>query len=311
MWANQYTPTQKHRWQWLIAAAVGVCLLIVATRHAAAITPIPNPPPAPGSYGLEATKTQPPPTQGATISTPVNGASFSTSPITVSGLCPTDLLVQVYNNGVLVGAINCVNGSFSLQITLFTGQNDITATVFDDLGQAGPESNKVSVTYNNASFTAFGTLITLTSNYGRRAANPGSTLTWPLLLSGGTGPYAFSIDWGDGTPPDLKSVQLAGEVDISHVYDKSGIYHVTVKVTDVNGVSAFIQLVAIANGTPTNTGSTSGSSKGGTITVVKILWWPALICLVLLLPAYWLGRRSELVTLHKKLERDIANYKEL
>jgi hypothetical protein len=169
----------------------------------------------------------------------------------------------------------------------------------------------VTVTYNNADFSTFGALITLTSNYGRRAANPGSTLTWPLLLSGGTGPYAFSIDWGDGSKPDLKSVALAGEVDISHVYSQSGIYHVTVKVTDVNGVSAFLQLVAVANGTPTNTGGASGNSKGGSTTVTKVMWLPAAVCLLLLLPTYWLGRRSELVSLHRKLERDAANYKEL
>lgn len=312
MWVT-YTQTKHQTRAKLFGAALGLCLLVAALPlHAyAAITPIPNPAPGAGSYGLEATKTQPPPTTSATISTPGNGSSYATSPITVSGLCTTGLLVQVYDNGALVGAINCQSGSFSIQVSLFTGQNDITATQYDDLDQAGPESNKVTVSYNNADFTAFGTLVTLTSNYARRAANPGSTLSWPLLLSGGVGPYAFSIDWGDGTPADLKSQALAGEVDISHVYDKSGIYHVTVKVTDANGVSAFLQLVAIANGTPT-AGSTTGSSKGGsTTTVSKVMWIPAVVGLVLLAPTYWLGRRSELVTLHKQLERDMANYKEL
>jgi len=288
-----------------------ILMVAVIAPSASAITPLPNPPPAPGSYGLEATKLQPPPTTSATIATPVNGASFTTSPITVSGLCTTGLLVQVYDNQVLVGAINCTTGSFSLQVSLFTGQNDLTTVQFDDLGQAGPQGNTVTVSYNNASFAAFGTLITLTSNYGRRAANPGQTLTWPLLLSGGTGPYAFNIDWGDGTKPDLKSQALAGEVDISHVYSQAGIYHVTVTVKDVNGVSAFLQLVAIANGTPTNTNGSGTSTKGTTIIATKVLWWPAVISVVLLPPAYWLGRRSQLVSLHRKLERDAANYKEL
>ncbi len=292
-------------------AVIGVApLAITSLASASTLNPIPNPPPAPGSYGLEATKLQPPPTTSATISTPASGASFTTSPITVSGLCTTGLLVQIYDNGVLVGAVNCTSGSFSLQVSLFTGQNDLTTTQFDDLGQPGPQGNTVTVNYNNASFTAFGTLVTLTSNYGRRAANPGQTLTWPLLLSGGTGPYAFSINWGDGTKPDLKSQALAGEVDISHVYSQAGIYHVTVTVTDTNGVSAFLQLVAIANGTPANTNG-SASSKGGTITVTKVVWWPSVTGIVLLLPAFWLGRRSELVSLHRKLERDAANYKEL
>jgi len=285
------------------------CLLTFASPGvASAITPLPIPPPGVGSYGLEATKLQPPPTTSATIVTPNDGASFTDSPITVSGLCTTDLIVQIYDNGVLVGAIDCVNGSFSIQVSLFTGKNDLTTIQFDDLGQAGPQGNTVSVTYNNANFQAFGTLITLTSNYGRRAANPGQTLTWPLLLSGGTGPYAFSINWGDGSALDLKSVALAGEVDFSHVYDKSGIYHVTFKVTDVNGVSAFLQVVAVANGKPEQT---TGETKKTIVTITKILWWPAVICLILLPAAYWLGRRSQLVSLHKKLERDIANYKEL
>jgi len=287
-------------------------MLVIASPTAVnAITPIPNPAPAPGSYGLEATKLQPAPTTSATISTPANGASFSTSPVTVSGLCTTGLLVQVYDNGALVGAINCTSGSFSLQVSLFTGQNDLTTTQFDDLGQPGPQGNTVTVSYNNASFAAFGALVTLTSNYGRRAANPGQTLTWPLLLSGGTGPYAFSINWGDGTKPDLKSQALAGEVDISHVYSQAGIYHVTVTVSDANGVSAFLQLVAIANGTPANVTGGSSSSKGGTTTVTKVVVWPSAVSIILLAPTFWLGRRSELVSLHRKLERDAANYKEL
>lgn len=289
----------------LIAGIISLNLIAPAYAAAPVITPIPNPPPGAGSYGLEATKLQPPPTDGATISTPGSGASYTTSPITVAGICPKGLLVQVYDNGVLVGAIDCAGGSFSLQVSLFSGQNDLTAIVYDDLNQAGPTSNTVTVTYNNASFSAFGQLITLTSNYARRAANPGSTLTWPLILSGGTGPYAFSIDWGDSSTPDLKSQAFSGEVDISHVYKQAGLYHVTVKVTDANGVSAFLQLVAIANGSAT---SASGSTSGGTSsttgsTITKVIWLPAIITLILLFPAYWLGRRSELVSLHKQLKR--------
>jgi hypothetical protein len=302
---------QKRLSTWVSVLVLGCLLAIAQPKSVHALNRIPNPPPSANSYGLEATKPHAAPTQAPTISTPGNGGSYTTSPITVSGLCVTDMLVEVYDNDALVGSVNCKDGSFSMQVTLFTGQNDLKATQYDDLDQASPDSNVVSVTYNNANFSAFGQLITLTSNYGRRAADPGSTLTWPLLVSGGNGPYAFSIDWGDGTPAELKSQALAGEVDISHVYDQSGIYHVTVKVTDVNGVSAFIQLVAVANGKPSTSGSTSGNSKGGTTTITTVIWWPAVVCLVLLLPTYWLGRRSELVTLHKQLEKDMANYKEL
>src|SRR5690606_18971659 len=169
-------------------------------------------------------------------------------------------------------------------------------------------SNTISVTHNDLNLSAFGALITLTSNYGRRAANPGQLLTWPLQVSGGTGPYAFSINWGDGSEPDLKSSPLAGEVEISHVYARPGVYQVTVKVTDVNGVSAFIQLVAIANGEPA---ATTDVADQRIVLRTEIIWWPAFVTMILIPLTYWLGRRSQMVTLRKKLERDIANYKEL
>src|SRR4051794_15775617 len=86
-----------------------------------------------GSTGLQGTVTAPPPTQAATITIPHSGQAFSSTPITISGLCPNNLLVEIYKNGVFSGATNCANGSFSLQIDLFDGQNDLVAKVFDNL----------------------------------------------------------------------------------------------------------------------------------------------------------------------------------
>jgi hypothetical protein len=297
--------------KYLIPVAVVIVGSLFSVGSAsAAINPIPTPSPESNSYGLEATKKQPAPTTGATITVPGSGATFTTSPVTVSGICPNDLLVQVYNNGVMAGSTICKGGSFSLQISLYAGQNELSASVFDSLDQTGPDSNKVSVTYNPNNFTAFSSLVTLTSAFGRRAANPGSTLTWPLQLSGGSGPYAFSIDWGDGKPSELKSQGVAGVVDIEHVYSKAGIYNLTVRVTDANGVSAFLQLVAIANGQVSTTGTTDTTQKTAT-TVTKVLWLPAAVGIILAFPAFWLGRRSELVALRHKLEKDAASYKDL
>jgi len=307
---------RNRRASWWAATAVAGCLFAVAALFIpvsarAAINPLPIPPPSFNSYGLEATKQQPPPKDPAVITSP-GGGSSGNGTITVSGLCKDGLLVQVYDNGVLVGAVMCKNGSFSLQITLFPGQNDLTAIQYDDLGQASPVSNLASITYNvGFEIAGFGTPITLTSNYGRRAANPGATLTWPLILSGGVGPYAFSIDWGDGSTADLKSVALAGPINISHVYKNAGLYRVTVKVTDVNGVTAFLQLVAIANGNVTKPTTSDAGGNTKTIVVNKVMWLPAAICLVLLPLSYWLGRRSELVSLHNKLEKEMSQYKDL
>jgi hypothetical protein len=293
--------------QWTVPVVIGMCLLalFICVRPASAITAIPTPNPKPGSYGLEATKTQPPPTQGATITTPGNGASFNTSPITVNGICPNDLLVQVYNNGVMVGSVMCKGGSFSLQVSLFAGTNDLTAIVYDDLDQAGPTSAVTTVTYTDTRFTAFGSAITLTSSYGRRSAAAGTNLSWPLQLTGGTGPYAFSIDWGDGVAPELKSQALSGVVTLSHAYKKAGIYQVNIKVTDVNGVSAFLQVIAVSNGKVDGTASADKTESDSTGTA-KVMWIPTIVSLVLLAPAFWLGRLSQLTSLRNKMlkERD-------
>lgn len=299
--------------QWAFLTLVGTCLLalFVFAYSAHAINQIPTPPPSPGSFGIAATKTQAPPTQGATISTPGNGSSFTNSPITVNGICPTGLLVQVYDNGVMVGSVMCTNGSFSLQVSLFPGTNELLVTVYDDLGQAGPSSNTVTVTYTDTRFSAFGTSITLTSSYGRRSAAANSQLDWPLQLSGGTGPYAFSIDWGDGTPSELKSQAVAGVVTISHVYKKAGIYQVNIRVTDKNGLSAFLQVIAVANGKVDGTTaaqSTDNTDKTAATKPPQILWIPIIVLLLLLPTSYWLGRRSELIILRNKMLHDRDKY---
>jgi hypothetical protein len=291
---------------------IGVCLLALFMHggSVSAITQLPTPNPKPGSYGLEATKTQPPPTQGATITTPGNGASFTSSPITVNGICPNDLLVQVYNNNVMVGSVMCKGGSFTLQVSLFAGTNDLTAIVYDDLDQAGPTSNVTTVTYVDTRFAAFGASITLTSSYGRRSAAAGSELAWPLQLSGGAGPYAFSIDWGDGGAPELKSQALAGIITLTHAYKKAGIYQVNIKVTDVNGVSAFLQVIAVSNGKVDGVASSTGATDAGTATPAKVLWIPAAVSSVLLVPAFWLGRRSQLISLRNKMLKERGDEKQ-
>jgi hypothetical protein len=283
--------------------------LVVCAPHVGALTPLPEPDPQPGSYGLEATKTKAAPTRGATITTPGNGSSFANSPITVSGICPNNLLVQIYNNGVMVGAVPCSGGSFSIEVSLFAGDNELTAQVYDEVNQTGPVSNVVTVRYTDTSFTAFGELITLTSSYGRRSAAVSMPLSWPLQLSGGTGPYAFSIDWGDGSDPELKSQPLAGVVTINHLYKRAGIYRVNIKVTDANGVSSFLQVIAVANGKVDGAAAANADDSdesAGVNQTQQIMWAPTAASLILLLPTFWLGRMSQLTSIRNKMlkERD-------
>jgi len=296
--------------QWVLPITIGAYLLalLFLPSPVSAINQIPTPDPKPGSYGIAATKTQDPPTVGATITTPGSGGSYNTNALTVSGICPDGLLVQLYNNGVMVGSTMCTNGSFTIEISLFAGINELSAIVYDNLEQAGPGSNTISVTYTDTQFTAFGALVTLTISYGRRSASAGADLVWPLQLSGGNGPYAFSVDWGDGSDEVLKSQSLAGLVNINHVFKKAGIYPVNVKVTDSNGVSAFLQVIALSNGVLD--GSEAAEVVEETKEVTRVIWIPAAIAVALCVPIFWLGRRSQITSLRNKMLKERDTYKE-
>jgi hypothetical protein len=258
-----------------------------------------------GSVGLTGKISAPPPSQGASISFPRNGQSFDNVPIVVTGICPDGLLVKIFKNNVFAGSVQCTGGNFSLQMDLFVGTNELVARVYDDLDQPGPDSEVVSVTFESSNFNA-PTRVTVTSNYAKRGANPGQTLTWPIILSGGTGPYAFSVDWGDGKESDLFTEPFPGTIELNHIYDEPGIYNVIVKVVDTNGVTAFLQLVGVANGplSQTNdTGTDESSNTGFTTTKTKIIWWPAAVIVPFAVSTFWLGKRYMLRTMKKRIER--------
>lgn len=258
-----------------------------------------------GSVGLEGKISAPPPTEAATITTPNDGQSFDSSPITVAGLCKTDLLVKLFSNNVFVGSVLCEGGSYSLQVGLFSGRNDLVARVYDNLDQAGPDSNVVTVTFVDANFAEFGTSLTLTSNFARRGANPGTELTWPIVLSGGNGPYALSVDWGDNSGTDLQSAEFAGNITLRHTYSQAGVYQVTIKATDENGSTAYLQVIAVANGEVTGAAGGTGENgaAGGTTTKISPEWYLFVLVLPLLLVAFWLGSRNELYVIRKRLDR--------
>lgn len=290
--------TMKRALWWLNAVAAIAVLGALPVKPVAAAGAFPAETSS-GSVGLQGTISTEPPKQAPTITTPGNGATFSTIPITVSGLCQTNDLVKVFDNNIFMGSALCQSGSYSVQIDLFSGQNQLVARQYDALDQASPDSNTVTVTYNDASFLQFGTHVELTSIFAEKGAPPGQELDWPIILSGGTGPYAVSVDWGDGSPTDLISVDTPGTINLKHVYKNAGIYKVVVKATDKNGGTAYLQLVGQATGSGQNN-STKGNSS---LVRVEVLWWPALAMLPLIFAAFWVGRRYELYVLRKQLER--------
>lgn len=253
-----------------------------------------------GAVGVEGTIPSSPPTDAPTITAPTNGQVFTTLPITVAGLCQSDLLVEVFKNGVFSGAVQCVGGSYSLQIDLFSGRNDLVARQFDALNQASPDSNTVTVTFND-SLPSSGPRISLTTAYAKRGAAPGDTLSWPITISGGTPPFAVSIDWGDKSTPDLLSQDTAGDILLQHIYNQSGIYNITIKASDSKGQTAFLQVVGIGNGPIQQTTATARPTTGTTSNRIIIL--SIAIAIPLLLSSFWLGKKHQLQVIRTRIRR--------
>lgn len=286
----------KYRFLCRLLLTVVLCAGVLSGSAAAVTNP------QSGSVGLQGQISAPPPTQGATIAFPLNGQSFSKLPINVTGLCPKGLLVKVFKNNVFAGSVDCTNGSYSVSIDLFNDRNELVARVYDALDQAGPDSNIVTVTFNDGS-TILGPRVSVTTNYAKRGAPPGSILTWPITISGGTGPYAVSVDWGDKKSPDIISRPFGGEFNITHTYDSAGVYNVIIKVTDKNGQSAFLQVVGVGNGPIAQDTAAANSKTPTTIVQQKLIWWPLAVLIPLILTTFWLGRRHQLTIIRKKLER--------
>lgn len=248
--------------------------------------------PQSGSVGLTGTVNGPPPSTAAVIGSPQNGSHTTTVPITVSGTCPTGTFVDIEKNSVFAGAADCAgDGTFSISIDLFVGINHLVARVSDALGQFGPDSAPITVTYDaptvGSGAVAVGRQMFLVADETVVAGEPNVELLRTIKIVGGTAPYALSWDWGDNTNA-LESVTVEGSVSHSHAYARPGTYHVIVQATDSAGNAAFIQLLTVVNGavaTGTN-GSNKSDLPGSLLTA-----WPLLAEAIFLVLMFWLGER--------------------
>lgn len=253
------------------------------------------------SVGITGSIAADPPTTGATITFPTTPQEFSETPITVTGICPAELLVKIFKNQVFAGSTICdTRGTFTLEIDLFSGRNDLTAIVYDALGQPGPVSNTSSITFNDRRGSIGAVKLLLTSNFATRGADPGTTLYWPMALSGGAGPFAISVDWGDGST-DVKTLDIEGNFSLDHQYEQPGTYKVIVKAADSIGDTAFLQLVAVSNGLLEGRIDDTGSTV---VTRNVYVLWPLYVMMVFVVSTFWLGRRYEVRRIRKRIEKN-------
>lgn len=278
----------------VLLLAVGL-LLGVYTSYAA------SPGPEAGSVGLTGIVPGKPPSVAPTIDSPKNGARFSTTPVTVSGTCPKNTLVEVFKNNIFAGSTPCLDaGTYSMEIDLLIGANDLIARVYDDLNQAGPDSNKPTVYYDAlpaqagplTSLDFGGAQMILNTDAVFRGVFPNQELNMPIDILGGTPPYAINIQWGDSSN---KVVPRGNNQSftVGHVYSKPGTYQIAIQGSDANGRVAFLTVAAIVNGQG-NVAANSTTPTVSTSTLARLLTlWPLYASVVAIAISFWLGERRE------------------
>ena len=279
-----------------------------------------------------------PPTTSAVIASPLDGSSTAAVPITVNGTCEAGAMIKVYRNNVFSAAVLCaVDSTFSLQSDLFEGVNTLVARSFNTVDDEGPASAPVSITYNappppapatgsggasqaagsstTPSKAAVNTdtpvkpLIKAENDY--KGFGVGETVEWQVEIVGGAGPYAVSVDWGDGQK-QLISRAGQGAFTISHVYTKVGGYKgsvpIKVSLSDTNGETAFIQLmVIITDKNPVssmlNLGGTNATPEKKSIMSSLLLSWSTYSVAAVVVFSFWLGELRQLDLLRKGVKR--------
>lgn len=258
-----------------------------------------SPGPQAGSVGLSGTVPQAAPKVAATITSPGNQQHFTSVPITVSGTCPTNTLVELYKNDIFAGSGPCSKGgTFSFSIDLLIGQNTLIARDYDVLNQAGPDSAAVTVFYDavpaqTAALSALnfgGAQLLLNTDAVYRGTFPGQLLNIPVSIIGGAAPYAVNLQWGDTT--DKIIARNDNEAfNAGHIYQRPGTYDITIQASDAQGRVAFLTVAAIINGQPGVIAATGGTPKGPANKLLVI--WPLYTTVATLLVSFWLGERRE------------------
>jgi hypothetical protein len=245
------------------------------------------------------------PTVAATIRQPANGQRFTTTPVTVSGTCPADTLVELYKNDIFAGSTPCAaNGTYTMEIDLLIGQNVLVARVYDALNQPGPDSNTITVFYDALSAQAGaltpldfgGDQLLLNTDAVFRGVFPEKELSVPIDILGGTPPYAINVQWGDSTNKVIpRNDNLTFKA--THVYKKPGTYQISIQATDAAGRVAFLTVASIVNGQP----AIANSTTNPVVSTNKLLvLWPLYASAFAVVISFWLGERREKQILMKR-----------
>lgn len=285
-----------------ILMVVGLSLMAYTARAA---TPYDGPEAA--SIGITGTMPAKAPTVAAVIKVPKDGQHFTTSPITVSGTCPSNTIVELFKNDIFAGSTPCTDVDiFSIDIDLMIGKNTLMARVYDALNQPGPDSNKVVVYYDALppqsdplNLLDLGSQLLLNTDSVFRGIFPGKNFSMPIDIIGGTPPYAVNVQFGDSNNKVISRNDNT-TFSVTHNYQKAGTYQVTIQVTDSRGNVSFLTVAVIVNGQPsTATGSTSTTTPTSILGKLLILW-PLYAAVVAIVTSFFIGEKREKHILEKR-----------
>jgi hypothetical protein len=208
------------------------------------------------SVTINATVLGQPPADPPIIDSPLPGSTLQEKKVDVKGTCVTSLVVKVFRNGIFAGSTLCQpDGTFSLQIDLVDNTNDLVARQYDLLSQPSPPSETVQVFYSalppafapdETSQTASFQLI-IDYDYNFQGVFIHEPFNLPIHFTGGSAPYAVSVDWGDGET-NVFSRKDASQFFGEHAYAKAGPHMVKIRVSDSDSQEASLQFVLIVNG---------------------------------------------------------------
>jgi len=250
---------------------------------------------------------------GATITSPKPNTRTTNAIIKVVGTCEPNATVVIRTNGTVAGSTHCsAEGTFQILIQLLPGRNELTALNYDSLGEVGPETPSVLVIFETDSGSppqpptpplpskpeSCSTYVAPAVSQGGRARilvvcmpafmESGKTYELGILIWGGIGPYAVSVDWGDpGIERSLYSFKTAGYHTLEFTYQRPGTYVASISLSDQTEYAAFTQAALVISGETSVFGITGSGSSLNTSWFYSNV--PLYLLLVMLVLGFWLG----------------------
>lgn len=269
-------------------------------------------------YNVNAVVPYATPNQAATVDSPVSGAVVHDAQQTVSGTCQTASppnVVSVWRDGQLLGSAACLGGSYSLNVVLQLGQNNLVVRTANLNGIYGPDNAVIVVSFELpvvAEPLPTGVNQPTTTSQQTSAINKGglsnlqittqtpfsvlspdnNVVSIQVVVAGGQHPYVLQLNWGDGST-ESRSIEQPGTYEFTHTYRVQRSYTVHVQARDVLG-SYSEYVYAVVSNKQVVAPSQKSTTKAGTATGYHIsarwyYWLLGIFLIFFLVMSYWFG----------------------